>query len=195
MANNNNPFGFRPVIRSGGSPYSVSAYGKAASDTVAIFMFDIVAKRASAVLGNDTGGYNVPGVGSAYDNTNYTVGTTYWQGVSLNYGAASTLTEHFVTDQPDVLYLAQCKTGTSISTASHVGKNANISLTTAGSTTTKQSGLAVDGATIALTATLDLRIQRVSMITPNAEGDSAILEVTINKSATATYGAGVVEPF
>ena len=192
MANTNSPFGFKPVIRSGGSPYSVTEYGKLATDAQAIFMFDLVGKAAVEVALPEASGYNVPGILGAYTNGgNATPGTSNWVGSALNYGAASTLTTHMVTDQLDVIYLAQCKTGTTISTTSHVGKNANISLTTAGSTTTKQSGLAVDGATIAATATLDLFITRVSMIAPNAEGDSAILEVLINKHFynPATAGA------
>lgn len=189
MANQNSPFGFRPVIRAGGAPFSTVEYAKPASDANAIFMFDIVNKVTGGVaLPESPTGYKLATVQTGYQGT---PGTTLWQGASLNYGAASTLTVHMVTDEPDVMYIAQTKTGTVISTSSHVGKNANISQTTAGSTTTKQSGLAVDGATIATTSSLDLRIQRVAMISPNAEGDSAILEVTINKHELGLQTAGV----
>lgn len=189
MANPNNPFGFRPIIRMGGSPFSVTEYAKPSTDANAIFMFDILKKVTGGVaLPESPQGYLLPTVQTGYQGT---PGTTLWQGVSLNYGAASTATVHSVCDEPDVIFIGQCKTGTTVATASHIGKNANISTTTAGSTTTKQSGLAVDGATIATTSTLDLRILRVAMIVPNAEGDSAILEVLINKHELGLQTAGV----
>ena len=166
MANNNSPFGFRPVSRAGGAPFSTVEYGKPASDAQAIFMGDLAQKVTGAVaLPESPTGYNIPTVTSAY--TNGTGGP--WVGGILNYGAASTLTVHMVTDEIDVLYLVQGKTGTTYSTSSHVGKNASLSTTTAGSTTTKLSGLTLDGATIATTSTLELRIQRVAMISPNVE--------------------------
>lgn len=188
MANNNNPFGFRPIIRAGGAPFSMTEYAKPASDSHAIFMFDIVNKVTGAVALPENSTYNLPTIQTGYQGT---PGTTLWQGASLSYGAASTATVHPVADEIDCLFIGQCKTGTTISTSSHVGKNANISQTTAGSTTTKQSGLTVDGATIATTSSLDLRIQRVAMISPNAEGDSAILEVLINKHELGQQTAGV----
>ena len=189
MANPNNPFGFRPVIRAGGAPFSVAEYAKPATDANAIFMFDVVKKVTGAVaLPESPQGYNLPTVQTGYQGT---PGTTLWQGVSLNYGAASVASVHNVVDEIDCIFIAQAKTGTTIATSSHIGKNANISLTAAGNANTKQSGMAVDGATIAVTSTLDLRILRVAMIVPNAEGDSAILEVVINKHALGLQTAGV----
>ena len=189
MANSNSPFGFRPVIRAGGSPFSVTEYAKPATDSNAIFRGDLLIKVTGGVaLPESPSGYNLPTVQTGYQAT---PGTSLFAGGTLTYGAASTLTVHQVTDEIDVIYLAQAKTGTTISTSSHVGKNANISQTTAGSTTTKQSGLSVDGATINTTSSLDLRILKVAMISPNAEGDSAILEVTINKHLFGLQTAGV----
>jgi hypothetical protein len=189
VSNPNNPFGFRPIIRLGGSPFSVTEYGKPVGDGNAIYAFDLV-------------GYNTGTAGTLPENTNFklpivqtgyqlTPGTSLWLGAVLAYGAASTATVHPVVDQPDVLYIAQLKTGTTYSTSSHAHKNANVSQTTAGSATTKQSGLAIDGATIATTSSLDLRIRGLFMSPPNAEGDSAILEVTINKHALGLQTAGV----
>ena len=189
MANNNSPFGFRPTIRAGGAPFSVTEYGKPSGDSHAIFMFDLAIYNTleSMALPESPQGYNLPNAQTAYQAT---AGTSLYLGASLAYGAASTASVHPVTDEIDVIYLAQCKTGTTISTSSHVGLNANISLTTAGSTVTKQSGLAVDGGTINTTSTLDLNILKVAMISPNAEGDSAILEVRINKHQFAQGTAG-----
>jgi len=189
MPNPNNPFGFRPIIRAGGSPFSVTEYGKPASDSNALFAFDLVIKVTGAVaLPEAVPAINLPTIQTGYQAT---PGTTLLMGASLAYGAASTLTVHPVTDEVDVIYMAQCKTGTTVSTSSHVGKNANVSQTSAGSTSTRMSKLAVDGATIATTSSLDLRILRVSAISPNLEGDSAILEVTINKHQFGLQTAGV----
>lgn len=189
MANPNTPFGFRPIARYGGAPWAFVEYAKPASDANAIFMNDLVKKVTGGVaLPESPTGYLLPTVQTGYQGT---PGTTLWQGVSMNFGAASVLSVHNVVDMPDAIFIAQLKTGTVFATASHGGKNANISTTTAGSTTTKQSGLALDGATIATTSTLDMRITRIAMISPNAEGDSAILECTINKHELGLQVAGV----
>jgi hypothetical protein len=188
MANPNTPFGFRPIIRAGGAPFSVNEYGKPSGDSNAIFAFDLVQKVASATPLPEAGlPYNLPGVQTGYTAT---PGTTLWLGASLSYGAPSVASVHPVADEVDVVYIAQAKTGVAITTAAHVGKNANVSLTQAGNALTKMSRMAVDSGTIAATATLDLRILRVSMISPNAEGDSAILEVSINKHWAGLQTAG-----
>ena len=192
MANVNAPFGFRPLSRIGGTPFSLTRYGTPASDGQAIFRGDILAKAAAGVLDPEPSStVYAPGCISCYSGSAPAVGTGPWLGVAADYGAASTLSMHHVYDEPDTIFLAQGKTGTTFSTASHVGKNANISLTTAGSTATKQSGMAVDGAGIATTSSLDLRLRSISMIVPNAEGDSAIFEVTINNHLFGNKTAGV----
>lgn len=188
MANINAPFGFRPIIRQGGAPFSLTTYGKPASDTNALYAFDVVKKVSGKVALPESSSYYLPTIQTGYQGT---PGTTLWVGASISYGAASVLTVHPVCDEVDLILMAQCKTGTTIATDTHVGRNANLSTTTAGSATTKQSGLAIDGATIATTSTLDFRILRVSTISPNAEGDSAILEVTINKHFYGQQTAGV----
>ena len=56
-------------------------------------------------------------------------------------------------------------------------------LNTGGPTGKNMSGFQVDSANIAVTATFDLKILRVSMVSPNQEGPNAIVEVVINKHA------------
>jgi|SRR5947209_14897446 len=189
MANPNSPFGFRPLMTTlGGAPCRVAQYGKPVGDSNAIFMYDLVQGVASSCAAEGGAGNPIRSIKTGYQST---PGTSLYTGVSLNYGAASLLTYHTVLDSIDALFEAQVKTGTVVSVASHVGKNANYSTTTAGSTTTKLSGLTVDGATIATTATLDLKIMQLSMKSPNAEGDSAIVEVIINKHQFAEGAAGL----
>lgn len=185
MANPNAPFGFRAVSRVGGSPFSLTTYGKPSTDSQAIFQGDLVIKVTGTVPLPENTSYNVPTIQSGYASQ------STWVGVAQNYGAASTATVHQVYDEIDMIFIVQGKTGTTYSMTSHVGKNANMSTTTAGSTTTKQSGMSLDGATIATTNTLDLRIRNVAMISPNVEGANNIFEVTINKHIYANQVAGV----
>jgi hypothetical protein len=56
-----------------------------------------------------------------------------------------------------------------------------------GSTSTKQSGMAIDLSSLGTTK--DLKVTDVSRIVPNAEGANAIVEVIINRHY---YTAGVV---
>jgi hypothetical protein len=188
LANPNNPFGFRPVARISGSPFSTTQYGKPSSDSHAIFSGDMVSRVLAAVADPTGAGPNMPGVASAYAGT---PGTTLWNGVSLNYGAASSATAHLVCDQTDIILIGQCSGATAISTASHVGLNANISIATAGSALTKQSGMQLDSATLATTATLDLRVLKISALVANAEGANAIVEITINKHQAGLGTVGV----
>jgi hypothetical protein len=188
MANPNNPFGFRPIGRLGGGPIGVSEYVKPASDAnFAIYMFDLVGKAASSGLPPTNAGNPAPGCQSAQ---NLTPGTSLYLGASLNFGAVSALTPHYVTDEIDMVYIAQVDSVTSITAAAHAGKNANV-LTTAGSATTKQSAMSVNHTGIATTAGLDLRIMAVSNLSPNAEGIFAIVEVSILKHALGQGTAGV----
>lgn len=181
MANPNSPFGFRPIIRAGGSPFSITEYGKAAADANPIYAFDLV--------GHLTGGTPFPlPENSTYNLTRIqcgsqlTPGTSLWLGASLTYGAASVGTVHPVADQIDVIFIAQAQGATSMTTAVAAGQNANVKLV-AGSALTKMSAMQVDSTTVNTTSSLDLRIRQIAMIPPNVEGVNAILEVTINKHA------------
>lgn len=183
MANpgNSSCFGFRPIIRLGGAPFSVTEYGKAAADANAIYAFDLV--------GHLTGGTPFPmpenpnfNLSRVQDGSQLTPGTSLWLGSSLSYGAASIGTVHPVTDEIDVIYLTRCYGSTGATTATGSGLNANVKLV-AGSTTTKQSLMGLDDSGIGTSSSLDLRIQKISTISPNLEGVNALVEVTINKHA------------
>jgi hypothetical protein len=182
MANPNAPFGLRPLSRSGGTPFSLACYGKLATDTQAIFQFDPVAKAAGvAVPLQEAPTYNVPGVKSAY-SAGLAMGSVFWVGVSINYGAASVQSNHFVVDEVDAIFLAQCATGFVCTTAAAAGKTANFLVSTPGNTLTRMSGVAIDGTKFALlNPGQDVWVREVSMIAPNQEGDSAWLELLINK--------------
>lgn len=174
--------GFRPIIRLGGSPFSLTQYGKAAADANPIYAFDLV--------GHLTGGTPLPlpenpafNLSRVQDGSQLTPGTSLWLGASLSYGAASSGTVHPVADELDCVFL--CRAGTSavsMTTANAAGLNVNVKLQ-AGSASTKMSLMGADDSTFAATSSLDLRIQKISMISPNVEGANTLLEVTINKHA------------
>lgn len=188
MANVNFPFGFRPIIREGGSPFSVNEYGKAAADVNPIFAFDLVGKLTGGtpfpLPENST--YNLPRIQSA---TQLTPGTSLYLGAALSYGAASVGSVHPVADQIDVVFIAQVSGAGSVTTANAAGLNANV-LNTLSVLTTKMSQMQVNGGGIAATAALDLRIKKIAMIVPNVEGANAIVEVLINKHAYGQQTAG-----
>jgi hypothetical protein len=187
VANPNNLFGFRPIARDSGGPFFSREYGKAAADAKAIFANDLVLKAATSVASPTGLGNPLPGITSGQ---NATPGTSLYQGSSINFGAASTLTTHLVVDAMDMIYIAQVDGALSVTTASHAGKNANVVLGT-GNALTKQSTMGVANGSIATTAGLDLRIIKISNISPNVEGANAIVEVQILKSEFAQGSAGI----
>ena len=188
MANQNNPFGFKAISRDSGGPLSTRQYGKASSDSTAIFAADMVMKAATSVADPTGQGNPMPGVTSGQYAT---PGTTLLLGASVNYGAASAATPQYVFESLDTLYIAQAAgASTSVTTASHAGKNINLKSGT-GNANTKQSTMGVDITTVATTQGLDFRIIRISNISPNAEGAYAICEVVLLKSELGQDTAGV----
>ena len=188
MPNPNSPFGFRPIIRAGGSPFSVTEYGKAAADAAAIYAFDLVGKitGGTPMALPENPSYNLPRIQSG---GLLTPGTSLWLGPSMSYGAATTATVHPVCDEVDLIMISMASGATAMTTASCAGLNANV-LLAAGNPLTKMSAMQVSSGTVAVTATLDLRIRQIAMIIPNAEGPNAILEVMINKHAIGQQTAG-----
>lgn len=186
MANPNTPFGFRPVIRSGGSPFSVREFGH--NDANPIFAFDLVGKITGGTLPTlpENPTYTLPRIQSG---TALTPGTSLWLGASLSYGAGSAQTVHAVTDEVDCIYIAQTSGAAAVTNANAAGLNGNVT-NTAGSTLTKMSAMQINQASIAVTAGLDLRVLRVAMITGNVEGANAIVECMISKHANAPGAAG-----
>src|SRR5512139_1552657 len=91
MANVDNPHGLRPLARtlSGGMPW-VQLFTKAVGYATAIFQHDAVNQVADGSI-----------------EASATPGTTLYSGVALNYGAASTATEHLVITSPDAIFEAQ----------------------------------------------------------------------------------------
>ena len=174
MANTDRPHGLRPLMTTlGGGPPVIKEYSKDASENTAIFIWDIVNMEADGNI----------------EANSATPGTTRFLGVSLNHGAASTLTKHLVVISPDAIFEAQDNNDTDGIAAADIGLNANVELN-AGSTTTLVSGHEIDESTADTTNTLDLKLLALHEVPDNAFGSFARIEVVINKHMLRE-GAGV----
>jgi len=187
LANVNYLFGFLPIGRDGGGPLAAQQYCKVAAHTQALFNGDIVSKSAVSAPAHDSG-INVPGVTSLQNGT---PGTTLWLGANLNYGAPAAISFHWVFDTPDTIYIGQSSDSTSMTQASHAGKNVPFT-TGAGNSTTQKStmGFTLGSATTSISG-MDARLLRLHMAVNNAEGAYAVCEVMIIKSGKAQGSVGV----
>ena len=174
MANLNNPHGLNLLGRTlaGGLP-TVESFQKAASYGTAIFNGDAVARVADGTISKAI-----------------TPGTTLYSGVALNYGAASTLTDHLVITSPDSLFEAQDNDATTGLLATDMGLNANLVLT-AGDANTLLSKHQIDYSTIQTTNSLDVKLLRKYDVPNNDYGPYCRVEIIFNKHRMAPGVAGV----
>jgi len=175
MANRDNPHGLRPLMRtlSGGNPF-VQEMDKDAAEGTAIFQWDAVNREADGNI----------------EAASATPGTTLYSGVSLNYGAASTLTKHLVVVSFDAIFEAQDNGETDGFAAADMGLNVNLELN-AGNANTTLSGHELDESTAAVTNTLDVKLLQLLTVPDNAYGAWGRYEVVFNKHRMAPGVAGV----
>lgn len=169
-------------LRGGGLRFLNSLHGgasstrqmvKDASQNLAVFIGDVVAREA------DT---NIAPFG------NLTPGTTAPDGVSQDYGAVSTLTNHLVIVDPFAVFEAQA--GATGLVAADEGFNANI-IASAGVVATQLSGHLVDDSTENTTNTLDLHLKEFLRISDNDEGAYSRWAVVFNRHRLHSLMAGV----
>lgn len=175
MPNVDNPHGLQTLGRTmaGGFP-TVESFQKAASFGTALFIGDAVARAADGTI-----------------NTTITPGTTLYSGVNLNYGAASTLTDHLVITSPDALFEAQDNNSTDGFAAADMGLNANLELN-AGSALTQLSGHEINESTANTTSTLDVKLLRLLQSPDNSYGTGwGRFEIIFNKHRMHPAVAGV----
>lgn len=118
-----------------------------------------------------------------------TPGTTNYTGVSLSYGAASTLTYHLVVIAESSCYWAKGDASGTLAAADR-GLNANLVLS-AGSATTKRSGHRIAESTKQTTNTLDVKLRNLAQVPGNDYGAGAVFEIVFNKYRGAPATAGV----
>jgi hypothetical protein len=187
MSNVINKFGYLPIGRQGGGPWSVEEFCKVVAHTQALFRGDMVAK--SAVSGvSPFAGNPMPGVTSLQNGT---PGTTLWLGATINYGAPAAITPQYVCDDPFTVFICQGDDNTSLNVADSVGKNALL-ITGTGNAVTKQSTMSFDASALTTSAsTIDVRVVGLLNRPDNVEGAYAIVEVIIVKHANAQGSIGV----
>lgn len=196
MANNDTPFGLRPVRHRNGAPYNGAAnpYYIPASYGTALFVGDPVIKTGTS----NTAGVDVPGGGhfaigtmpeinkAAAGDGNRITGVIVGFAASpaaldKQYNPASTERVAFVCDDPDVVFEIQADGAIP---AASVGLNAVLIYTHSGSTTTGLSGAELDTTSDAPAA--DASNQLVIMRAVNREDNDTTLthakvEVMINQ--------------
>lgn len=188
MANFNQPRGLTALKDAGskGETGGLETFYVPASDGTALYIGDPVVKNGSSDAAGVAGvirasaGGPITGVVEGFmpDGTTNMVG----------YRAASTAAYVLVRTDPNTLFEIQDTAGSIV--AADVGLNVDMTMT-AGSAYTKRSGVTVDNATKATTATLALKIVGLRQIPNNDFGAYAKLVVKINRSTEASASAGI----
>ena len=181
MANVNNPFGFRPLMRTaaGGQVEAVAAH-KLAGYATALFINDAVTHAAAGTKP------------TACIDAAITPGTTAVLGVNLIWGAALTATDHLVIlgDGGAVFLVQGDGTGATFLVPASLSKTANIALT-AGNPSLKLSKHQLSETSLAATNTLDLKVRKLWESPDNVAGAFARVEVTFNNLVGADQKAGI----
>ncbi|MGA0983359.1 MAG: hypothetical protein ACO3SE_07150 [Sedimenticolaceae bacterium] len=180
------PYGLRPVNLIGGQVFAgstrqlkiASAYG------TDIFFGDVVKLASSGTIQVDSGTTTATPVG-VFMGCTYTDPSTKQKRFS-QYWPASTVASDamaYVADDPDVLFkVVTVSSGTTVAFYGQtlVGNNAAL-VQNAGSTTSGDSAVAIDGSSAATTASLPIRIVDVVPDTANSSGDYCEFICTWNK--------------
>ncbi len=206
MANNDTPFGLRPIRHRSGAPYNgaANAYYIPASYGTALFVGDPVVKTGTS----NTANVEAPGAGSFNIGTlpeinkatagdgNAITGVIVGfapdpNGLERIYNPASTERVALVCDDPDVVFEIQAE-GTIA--AAQVGLNGVLIYTNTGDTNTGRSGAELNTSSDvpAADASNQLTIQRVVNRADNEAGsDFTKVEVKINNHTEAHGAIGI----
>lgn len=180
MTNVNAPYGFRPTMRTrSGAAGSLAPANKLAGYGTALFKQDAVTQAASDLLG------------TLCISAAITPGTTPILGVNLEYGAASTATNHHIVVANNAIFVVQGDgTGATYLVPASMSKNANIALT-AGSATLFTSQHELSETSLATTNTLDLKVRGLYQSPNNAAGQYAQVFVSFNNLVDGDQKAGI----
>lgn len=198
MANLNAPFGLRPVRVQGGQPYNGTGinYATASGDSTAIFVGDPVIRTAgtnSAQLLNfppNTLGIVARASASSGSITGVMVARVPTNENSAAYRLASSIVPLIICDNPQMVYEIQTD-GVTTYSDTWIGKNANVTFGTAGSTVSGASGAMIDTSTIATTSSLQLKIVGLARTINNEAGQYEVVQVMINQNTDVANTSGV----
>ena len=186
------PFGLRPSVMNTGAPWNgqTSTYLITSGYATSLFIGDPVAPQADGSIGIGVAGTAIIGVfmGCQYvDSTGNYQFSPYWPANTVTQGTIPATA--FVVDDPTVLFDVQVDTtnaGTHVASVSQTDLNLNANFVVGtGSTISGQSGTYLDAATIATTATLSLKILRVTPAFTNQAG-------TLTSAAAYTGGQNIL---
>ena len=209
MSNVSRIVGFRPVRSLLGAEIGgrISKYCVLAASTTAVFKGDLVKLTGSSGLlqGGSLSGYPLPDagvkeivpctpgdpavgvvVGFSASPPNLDVGNTF-----RPTGAQTNDRIVWVADDPNWLFEIQANGSV---TQTLVTKNANINTATPGSTTTGFSGMQLDTATLATTATLQLKVMELSQRVDNditSTNVKVLIKINNHQLDTGTGTLGV----
>lgn len=192
------PYGLRPVNLIGGQVYAGSTrlMKIASAYNTDIFYGDVVKLVSSGTVEKDAGTTTATPVG-VFLGCTYTNPTTK-QLLQAQYWPANTVATDayaYVVDDPDILFKVAAVSGTTVVAfyaQTVVGSNAPLVQNT-GSTTTGDSAIAINGGSVATTASLPIRIIDVVPDTANAGGSFCEFICKFNAPypvATSVYAAG-----
>ena len=167
------PYGLRPINLIGGQPYAGSTRLMSIANGYGtdIFYGDVVKRVANGTVEKDSGTSTATPVG-IFMGCTYTNPTTKQKQFAQNWpaGTQATDAQAYVVDDPDVLFkMAAVSATTTVAFYGPdvVGANAAL-VQNSGSNTTGDSAIGLDGASIATTASLQIRIVDIVPDTSNS---------------------------
>jgi len=189
MANVNKPFGLRPVGNlSATGAQKQYGYSIASGYGTAIYQGDLVVVYDGYIIKYDASTHTAPtGVfnGCQYNDPTRADKPTwknYYPG-SITPNIGGIICE--VLDDPNQMFLVQA--GGSV-VAANIGKNADPTASTTGSTTSGVSAGSLDSASIAKTAALTFKIVGLNQDPENAFGSYAVVVVKLNQHQYGSVG-------
>tara|TARA_R110000787_G_scaffold104134_1_gene210934 strand:- start:346 stop:930 length:585 start_codon:yes stop_codon:yes gene_type:complete len=193
MANQDAPFGLRPIGRIGGTPFTggQNRYRIAANYNTSIFQGDMVAQVTGGTVAIHADGGTVPVVG-VFNGCEYTDPTTGKVTFS-NYYPASTNADDiiaFIIDDPMVVYEIQSD---AVFPITDLFGNFDIIYTTAGSTQSGVSGSELEVTTGGTATSLPLKAIDISQDPDNSDvaTANANIKVVIENHIFGLKGAGL----
>ncbi len=191
MANVNKPFGLRPLGNlSATGAQKQYAYEIADNQSGAIYQGDLVTVYDGYLIKFDpANAAHVAAVG-VFNGCNYvdpTSGKPTWKNYypgSVNITTGKILAEVF--DDPNQLFIIQADEDV---VQADIGKNADVTGSTTGSTVTGVSNMTLDSSTIAKTAALNLKIVGMYDVPGNSLGENyTVVVVKINEHLYGSAG-------
>jgi len=206
------PYGLKPINLIGGQVYAGSTrlMSIASGYNTSIYYGDVVKRVANGTVEKDVGTTTATPVG-IFVGCTYTNPTTkqkqfaqYWPA-----GTVASDAQAYVVDDPDVLFkVATVSTGTTVAFYGPDAVGANAALVqNSGSNTTGDSAIAIDGTSIATTASLPIRIVDIVPDTSNTSNgycefickfNAPYVTISVNLSgantATVTGGHAYLNP-